>query len=421
MPPIVLPDLPAYFCYCLVFLTGLIVSAYNINRLLAGCPGRWAFINTWCLFWVQALVPVVLFWFLDYASALHDTALFAALVVGIGYQQIFTSGVAGIRMPGPTALLWQPFEAWVNSVAAGIFARVKRRSDSFDDNVRTDLARDAKKLGNFKALVYVYADRAKLDPQLAALDVAISPPGLTPAAWDEVQNRKRARILLQEFRAAEPVNYGEYMRRQKLISSNLYWRWLGNARSTVMTWLMVSLMTILLAVSIGLVYRSPDSRLWYYQWRFTKGNASDRDQFRTFEYFDMQLTLFSQSKGQSKPDIMNVLGPLLAELRYREVTAKIVDDILREIVNHHNQGLDALIIPALLTDLRTENADVRLRIHRILQALQKADYPDVTVEVKISEWVPAKEESSAQIDDHVRAWMAWWETAARAKPPMQQS
>src|ERR1041384_42499 len=113
MNQLVSPELSVYVCYLLVLLLGMWSAASQINRLLDSSPDRWNFGGTWLVFSAHVAIPLLLFWFLDYSNALHDTSLFAALVVALGYRQIFAGGVQGIMMPGQTPALWKPFEAWV--------------------------------------------------------------------------------------------------------------------------------------------------------------------------------------------------------------------------------------------------------------------------------------------------------------------
>ncbi|MBI2901787.1 MAG: hypothetical protein HYY17_16500 [Planctomycetes bacterium] len=66
---------------------------------------------------MYVLVPLFLFWFLDYTAVIRDTSLFAALIVALGYRQIFSAGVQGILMSGETAKLWVPIQKWADRLA----------------------------------------------------------------------------------------------------------------------------------------------------------------------------------------------------------------------------------------------------------------------------------------------------------------
>jgi hypothetical protein len=163
------PDIPAYFSYALVLLVGTVVARANVNHLVAGFGNRWAFAGTWWLFLAYLALPVLLFWFLDYTSALQDTSLFAALVVAAGYRQIFSGGVQGIAMPGQSSALWRPFEAWVTRTNERILTRQKQYKDRFDERVRASLAADSERLRTFETLTLERSN----DP--GALTAALAP------------------------------------------------------------------------------------------------------------------------------------------------------------------------------------------------------------------------------------------------------
>src|SRR5712692_6753660 len=157
------PDIPAFVCYAIVLLVGMTVARATVNNLLNDYPDRWSFAGTWFLFLAHLVLPVVLFWFLDYTGAIQDTSLFAALLVAAGYQQIFAGAVQGIVMPGQTPALWRPFEAWVKKVSERIATRNKQYRDQFNEIVKTHLAADSARLGKFEELVLERsADPAKL-------------------------------------------------------------------------------------------------------------------------------------------------------------------------------------------------------------------------------------------------------------------
>ena len=147
------PDLPAFWCYAIVFAVGAIVSASVVNQLLSQYPDRWAFAGTLMLFVAHTCVPVALFWFLDYAGALHDTSLFAALVVAVGYKQIFAGGIEGITLPGQTSRLWQPFEAWVKRVGDRVQAQQKVHLDRFTEAVKIFIRETPSRIEKLEALV----------------------------------------------------------------------------------------------------------------------------------------------------------------------------------------------------------------------------------------------------------------------------
>ena len=217
------PDLPAWVCYVLVLIVGMVGARSNVKTLLADQRGYWGIANTWALFWAYAVIPVVLFWFLDYTSALRDTSVFAALVVAFGYRQIFQGGVQGIVASGPTASLWKPFEIWANRISQTIAARNKSAQDLFDQKVKTHLASDPTRLAELLRVTCLYTkDWAKLGTELAALAAKPAPAAIPAAVFQQWKDREQVRILLDDLRASQPQHYGYFLHQEGLIER---WRW----------------------------------------------------------------------------------------------------------------------------------------------------------------------------------------------------
>ena len=93
------PDLDALTCYLIVLGVGALAALFQLYQKLGGFRGAWVMLETWALFAVYASVPVALFWLLDRTNAIHDTALFAAIIVGVGYQQILSGQLSSIKAP----------------------------------------------------------------------------------------------------------------------------------------------------------------------------------------------------------------------------------------------------------------------------------------------------------------------------------
>src|SRR5262252_1159508 len=88
------PDISAFWCYLIVGGLGAWVAGRQIQLRLGGIRGIWFQPRTWILFIAYLAVPVGLFWLLDRTGATTDTSLFAAVLVGIGYERII-SGQSG--------------------------------------------------------------------------------------------------------------------------------------------------------------------------------------------------------------------------------------------------------------------------------------------------------------------------------------
>src|SRR4051812_39947200 len=106
------PDVDALICYAITLIAGVIVAFVRVANLFGGSRIVWVFIQTWLLVLAYALVPPVLFWLLDRAGAINDTSLFAAVLIGFGYQQVITGSDGAIKTPSTLGTLWSPFLAW---------------------------------------------------------------------------------------------------------------------------------------------------------------------------------------------------------------------------------------------------------------------------------------------------------------------
>src|SRR3990172_5626192 len=284
------PDIPAYWCYFLVLSLGLLGARASLNELLKLHRDRWAFLSTWLLFGMYVLVPLFLFWFLDYTAVIRDTSLFAALIVTLGYRQIFSAGVQGILMPGETAKLWVPIQKWADRLAERIGTKQSNQKERFDEKVWDYLAAGAQHEAGMRGLAWFYSkDSTALGNELKS--IAELPPDLnmSQAAWDTLQTRRRVRVLLNDLRKAKPDDFGYYLRERDLIPWWGYQVWLGAAKSRAIAWLLTALLTGLLLWGALWFRNSGAAQLWYHQWRFTKSSASELDRIRSLDYLVHQL------------------------------------------------------------------------------------------------------------------------------------
>ena len=146
------PDLSAYYCYLLVLFFGLVTAYARVSRLFENFPGAWGTASIWPLLLAYTLIPVLLFWVLDRTNAIHDTSVFAAVLIGLGYRQVIT-GKTGLKIPGNISSVWQPFETWANWVAERITMRVQLHTERFTDYFIARVKKDPNKLADRKSVV----------------------------------------------------------------------------------------------------------------------------------------------------------------------------------------------------------------------------------------------------------------------------
>jgi hypothetical protein len=470
MSGILAPDVPAYVSYGLILLVAVFVSRRTLNELMATTEGdHWAFAGTWALFLVHLALPLALFWLLDYTAALNDTSIFAALVVAVGYRQIFAGGVQGIVLPGQTPALWKPFEAWVTSVARRIGARNKLYRDRFDARVQGLIARDDARLRAFATLVYASSGNlAALQAELAAL---------APSGDAAADRRRQVDVMWRDLRKREPQLYGWLLYEYGIVGWLSYWWWLEKGRPKVVSGGILLVLAAALVAGVAWFTTDPAGSdrqhtawLYYYRWRFLKPSATDRDRWRSREYLTRELSSWgsapippveraSAALAHARADLARararlaalkpeapewagaragieaaerawraaldaerravsakiLLPPLLEELRYPGIPKAQAAEILTLLVNCHSPALNALHVPELIESLRQQNETVRLETRNALLALD-ADYAGVRVPDALAKWEPRKGETPAEIDRKVGEWRGWWR-AASAKYP----
>ena len=93
------PDWDTRLCYLVVLLCGLVSARIQLYKRFveAKISGAWLVPNTWLVFGIYVFIPIALFWLMDRTSALTDTSLFAALLIGLAYPAILAGGFGGMR------------------------------------------------------------------------------------------------------------------------------------------------------------------------------------------------------------------------------------------------------------------------------------------------------------------------------------
>src|SRR5437660_829618 len=106
------PDWDTRLCYLVVLLCGLVSARIQLYKRFveAKISGAWLVPNTWLVFGIYVFIPIALFWLMDRTSALTDTSLFAALLIGLAYPAILAGGFGGIRAPGGIEGVFKPIE-----------------------------------------------------------------------------------------------------------------------------------------------------------------------------------------------------------------------------------------------------------------------------------------------------------------------
>jgi outer membrane protein OmpA-like peptidoglycan-associated protein len=394
------PDIQAYYCYLVVLIVGTLVARTRVNTLLGRYPDRWAFGGTWALFAAYTTLPLALFWFLDYTAITHDTTLFAALAVAALYPQIFAGGVEGITMPGQTAALWKPFEAWTKVMDERIRRRNKVYNDRFEEQVRTKIAADAQTEAK---LLNLTQERSQ---DLNALAQALVPLQQAMAANAPGAQRRLVDRLWKELRLAEPENYGYLIWQRGIIHWPTYWWWLARGKAKLVSG---TALALILGFGVGAVTelilmrdQHPEMMIAYHRWRFEKGGGTDKDKFRSWRYLNHLL--------KRRPDMGKAIFPrLLEDLKFKQITAEQVKRTLSLVRDTHRPEVDEFSIEPLIEDLRGDNLDLRRDVQELLLDLQKEDYPDHPVSAALAAWAPKESDTPGEIESYIGQWRAWWD------------
>jgi hypothetical protein len=382
------PDLEAFYCYGLVLLLGLAAASAQVSKRLRNLAGSWIMFNTWLLFFAYTLVPVVLFWFLDRTNAVHDTSLFAAILVGVGYQQILSGGIGAIRAPGEVSKFWQPFDAWANSIASRIGDRIIVHNSRFDEKLLSSITSDAGKLDALKEVALTRtADAAKLDQSLRDL------AGKKDLLGEKGVIAKQATLLYQNLKQSSPEQF-EYLLYKHQVIPPKWYHWYAQEWRSKTTALIVAIVLIIAAIVAVRSLGTAENYAKYYVWRLHKDNATDYDRFRSRKKLAGYVTTTS-----------DVYPQLTGVLRIPNLPAKSADDILGLLVEARQSAIASHVnLQALLAEsLRVDNSDIRARIHKVL--LYLADEKGAQVPQDLRAWQSDPKNTATDIDQIVKKWM----------------
>lgn len=378
------PDLESFVCYSIVFVLGLLAAKSQVGQRLGTLPGQWIMVNTWLLFFAYALLPVALFWFLDRTNAIHDTSLFAAILVGVGYQQILTGGIGSVQTPGEVSKLWQPFAAWGDRISDRIRDRVAQNDSRFDERLLASIRGNEDKLAALEQLVLAHsvapseilAKLREINDQAAVLHA-------------DVIMAKKAEYLYRTLKMSSPKMFGYFLYRKNLIPRKWY-LWYDREWRSKTTAIAIALALFLLLVAGIHKARNPENQALYYIWRLRKENSTDYDRFR--------------ARARLRAYLGNTTYRELAyALRTPNLPPKNVDDILGLFLeNRDTQGAkDANTWQLLIDSLRTENSDTRSRVYKQLVYIGTEHKMDPKA---MQDWQPDPKDSATRIDEMIKKW-----------------
>lgn len=380
------PDVDALWCYLIVGVVAAWVAVRQIQSRLGGIGGIWFQPKTWVLFVAYLIVPLVLFWLLDRTGAATDTSLFAAVLVGVGYERIITGQSDTLRAPGDISRFWTPFLAYADSVARTVRERIARDQARVDERVVAQIAASEESYANFLEFAESrVADAAALDAQLAAIDQQAAGQG-------PVYVRERKARLMYGMMIALPDGYHLMYNRGIITKWLYYWHVCGigiKIRSGIIALLLLALM----AGAVVYAYPGRESALeTYYLWRLGKLNSTKADQYRTRQ----GLTLIMNNPQTKK----QATGDVVALIRRPDFPLDRIDLALQLLLEDRsvNSG-NTDLATKLVHGLRADSVDVRSRVNDVLKYLCTSQLDE-----SLLKWKPSDGDSTAALEAKIKAW-----------------
>lgn len=383
------PDLDAYWCYLVLFTLAFIAALLHVRGLLKGFTNVWAMARSWLLLVAYTAVPVVLFWILDRADALHDTSLFGAVVVAVAYRQILAGSNQSLTPPSGLASAWQPFLAWSDNIAAGIRDRIARNKSRYDAEVVQKIAGKPEVYEKLERLVLNHAPKPG-DVQTALADF----DKLKPPLDDQGVLERKASFLYFSLQTLPEIDAAAVLRDEKIISVAKYYYYAREWSSRLIVWAVIGILILLVGVG-AYQLQTPVYRARYDVWRFEKPNGTAADRARATQRLEEGLRT-------GKPEyVAAVQGELTAHLRYRAVPLETADRMLKLLFQKTGEVRPG-VIQALADSLRTDDADLRVRIEKVLVYL--AEERKLTIPAELRDWLPSKEDAPTCVDRAANAW-----------------
>ncbi|HZL26262.1 MAG TPA: hypothetical protein VFC39_07000 [Acidobacteriaceae bacterium] len=381
------PDVQAYYCYLIVLLLAMYTALRQISERLKESPGKWIMVNTWFLFFAYTLLPLGLFWLLDRTNAAHDTSLFAAVLVGMGYQQVLSGTLTTVRAPADVSKLMQPFATWADSIAKRITDRIAVNTFELDTRLITKILNDKDSFDALNAVAMAHvADPRALKAQLDLIDAD------HPILGDAGVLSRKASALHLAVKQASPRNF-QFLLRKGGVMRRWWYFWYAKEWRSKFTATVVALLLVFSIAIIGRSLWKPEYRATYLIWRLHRDNATDYDRYRA----RISLSDVLAKTPTAYPQ-------LITPLRIPSLPVKTADNILSLIVETKSMafrpGSDNRT--QLIESLRTENSDVRGRIQKVL--LYLASEQNLTVPEDLRNWTVDPKNTATDIDAKVKEW-----------------
>ncbi len=379
------PDIPAYWAYLIVLALGFFAAVRQVHQRLASYEAIWLVPGTWLLLILYLAVPLILFWLLDRTGAVRDTSLFAALLVGGGYERILAgAGQSGITADQGILRLWDPFLAYADRLASGIGTRLFVISRRLKQRLVTHVLEDPDgKLERLKEL---------------ALRMSERPDSLQRRLQSANQKeRERAELLYEEV-SSHPGFMAE-LREAQLIDR--WWRLLHDPRiHSAIIRVGVAGLAVGVLIWAAVQLDTPRTRVGFHVWRLAKANVSAADLFRTRR----SLTGLLADPASSAA----TLDAIVRTLQQPALKSERVDLALEVLLATRCEApVRELRLPSRLAHaLHARNADTRRRIHETLLFLGDGETGEPIP--MLQQWKPGRGDSPVRLQQRIDAWLGYW-------------
>jgi hypothetical protein len=388
------PDWDARWCYLLVLLCGLISARSQLYKRFveAKISGVWLVPNTWFIFGIYLVFPLALFWLMDRMSALNDTSLFAALLVGLAYPAILAGGIGGLKAPSGVEGALKPLQAFTDSVITSVTKITARNNKKFEDFV-------VSRMRTTPAIFDDVLATAKSSPiDVPALEKQLTELDQVGIADTSVLLEKKARIIYLYLSGAP--DFVETLTGNKELMKGRRW-YSPIFRTKIVVGVMIFLFVVLLGLGIYIVTR-PSLAVTYYGWRISKMNNSERDRFRARE--NLRQFLRDPKLGEQTYQY------LARAVRLPGLPVERVDMILQLLLQARDrQDHPKLICAELIDDLRVDSVDARSRVHQTLLFLASKRDPQFKQNQKeLDGWNPSKGDAVASLEEWIGRWRTFF-------------
>jgi len=329
---------------------------------------------------------------LDRTGAITDTSLFAAVLIGVGYERIITGGDQTLRAPGDVSALWTPFLAYADKVAKVVLERGAQNQLRLAEKIIAEIMEVPERYAALEAFALARSsDIAKLRAALGAIDNV-------PGSGEGDKLEKKTRHLYGLVLSVPDIHY--LLKSKNVISRDFYW--LQIKRMTQLVRWSVVVIVIVGALGTLVFTYYPDYReitATYHVWRLGKTNSTSVDQYRSRRRLAALMEHHTALKEKATDQLIYLVQrPGLPMER--------VDLVLQTLLESRTLSVNKDLPRKLIQALRGGSLDARTRINDVLVFLTLSC--SLEVETALKEWKPTERDSSTTLEEKISGWNRYW-------------